>query len=179
MTLHLDLKLVQTVIVALIGFLGAILGGRYSKRSEEQATARKTFELCYQSIFELIEYKFYSKDLSLEEYQELGNQFLAIFKKAKGYYYPSLKVYSEWLAEASNIDEAIKNMESFTWTFDRQYSHVCSVIGLPTRSRNYRANTNQYRNESQLIYLSFFDGYAWQNWLIIICIVALLFFFNL
>ncbi|KRN94568.1 hypothetical protein [Pediococcus stilesii] len=176
--MNINNKTLLALCIALIGLIGSILGGRYSKINEQQITDRKIFDNCYSKIFKIMEYNFYSKELNLFEYQELGKQLLKIFDKSQGYFYPSLKEYAKWLASAKDTSTAQFALSSFSWTFDKQYTKVCSKIGMPKRSRYYRQNTHQYKDLKNLIFLSFFDAYAWINWtyvlMFILIVVALI-----
>lgn len=149
-------SLISTLITALVGFLSAIIGGLYATRTEKQVTARIVFENAYHEIFELIEDKFYDKSLSDDEIAELGKNIYSILQKSNGYYYPSLKKYALWMFNGEYNDNLQELWHSFSWTFDRQYEKVTSLIGIPPRSRYYRMNTKQYSSFFHLIRIYFY-----------------------
>ncbi|MDD1403524.1 hypothetical protein [Ligilactobacillus salivarius] len=153
-------SLISTLITALVGFLSAIIGGLYATRTEKQVTARIVFENAYHEIFELIEDKFYDKSLSDDEIAELGKNIYSILQKSNGYYYPSLKKYALWMFNGEYNDNLQELWHSFSWTFDRQYEKVTSLIGIPPRSRYYRMNTKQYSSFFHLIRIYFLSKHG-------------------
>lgn len=149
-------SLISTLITALVGFLSAIIGGLYATRTEKQVTARIVFENAYHEIFELIE----DKSLSDDEIAKLGKNIYSILQKSNGYYYPSLKKYALWMFNGEYNDNLQELWHSFSWTFDRQYEKVTSLIGIPPRSRYYRMNTKQYSSFFHLIRIYFLSKYG-------------------
>lgn len=70
--MEVNSEIITALLTAAIGFVGALLGGRYSMRSVKQETSRKVFEKAYSKIFLLIEDCFYAKNLDDEKIQSLG-----------------------------------------------------------------------------------------------------------
>lgn len=172
-------ELFSGVLIALIGFLGAIFGGKYSAKTEKQVTSRIIFEKAYSEIFLLIENDFYNKKLTDEQITDLGLEINEILQKADGYYYPSLKQYAQWMFDPEYTQNLQELWHSFCWTFDRQYEKVCSDIGLPTRSRYYRINKRQYSGVMHFFKIYFFSRYAWADILLIALLVLLITLFKI
>ncbi|MCD5204540.1 hypothetical protein IV286_05965 [Enterococcus faecium] len=172
-------ELISGILVALIGFLGAVIGGKYSTKSEKQVTSRLIFDKAYSKIFILIEDNFYNKNLSDQEISNLGRQIYDILENADGYYYPSLKQYASWMFDPKYNQNLQELWHSFCWTFDRQYEKTASEIGLPPRSRYYRMNKNQYSSKWNFLKIYFFSRYAWADFLLIIILIALLILFKI
>jgi len=179
LNLKINSELINALLIASIGFVGALLGGRYAMRTEKQETSRKVFEKAYSKIFILIEDSFYSKSLSDDEIIFLGKEIYNILDRAEGYYYPSLKQYASWMLSPEYKGDLSELWHSFCWTFDRQYEKISRDIGLPTRSRYYRINKRQFSNIPHLIKIYFLSNYAILDFLLIIIFVGLLLLINL
>lgn len=149
----------SSLLIAFIGFLGAIIGGKYSTKITKLETSRLVFDKSYSKIFSLIEDKFYNKNLSNNEIQKLGQEIYHILDSADGYYYPSLKQYASWMFSDTYSGNLQELWHSFCWTFDKEYERVSKQIGLPTRSRYYRMNKRQYSSKLDLFKIYFFSSY--------------------
>lgn len=170
-------ELFSGILIALIGFFGAIFGGKYSAKTEKQVTSRIIFEKAYAKIFLLIENDFYNKKLTNDQITTFGIEINEILENADGYYYPSLKQYAQWMFDPKYTQNLQELWYSFCRTFDRQYEKVCSDIGLPARSRYYRMNKRQYSGIMHFFKIYFFNRYAWADILLISLLVSLIVLF--
>lgn len=173
--MEIDYEFVDALLVAIIGFIGALLGGRYSMRSVKQETSRKVFEKAYSKIFLLIEDYFYAKDISDNKINSLGEEIYNILETAEGYYYPSLKHYALCMFSPDYKGDISEVWSNFCWTFDRQYEKVSRDIGLPIRSRYYRMNKDQYSSFPHFLKIYFVSSYAILDFVLIIIFIGLIF----
>lgn len=176
MTINNDL--ISAILIALIGFLGAILGGRYATRSEKQTTSRLVFEKSYEKIFSLIEDDFYNKQLTNEQISAYGKSIYEILDSSDGYYYPSLKQYASWMFDPNYKGNLQDLWHSFSWTFDRQYEKTTNEIGLPKRSRYYRFNKHQYSDKFHYFRIYLTSNYVYVDILFIVMIFLAFFIIN-
>ncbi|WP_321388727.1 hypothetical protein [uncultured Enterococcus sp.] len=136
-------ELIKIAVTILTASTTSIILIRNLARTQKSSTSQLIFDKCYFKIFSLIEYKLFSKELSLTEVRDIGSEIVEIFNSSEGYYYPSLKIYAERLAK-SDTRNYQENWAYFSTRFSSEYDKVCAIIKIPLRSRAYRINRNQY-----------------------------------
>ncbi|MBF2599383.1 hypothetical protein IA929_05130 [Listeria seeligeri] len=162
------LTILNIIITASIALITTLLTSRYTSKPEKQKTARFMFDNCYSPIYSLVEYKLFSKDITIEEVQEIGYDIIKICNSANNYYFPSIKIYAERLAN-SNVGNYNKNWDYFCSRFSMRYDSVCRMIGLPIRNSAYRLNRQHFISNWHFARL-----FAKNNWLTLLYCMLLI-----
>lgn len=133
------LNILNILLTALIAIISGFITSKYTTKPEKQKTSRLIFEKCYTQIYSLVEYDLYSNKLTLDKVRKYGYQIIEICEQSNNYFYPSVKIYAERLAnsDSGNYQE---HWSYFSNRFSFRYDTVCNDIGLPLRNHAYRIN---------------------------------------
>lgn len=145
-------SLVEVVTTVLLAISTGILTSRITLKPEKQITARMMFDKNFSKIFYLTEPYLFSKEITLDETIDLGNQILEICNNSEGYYHPSIKSYARRLANSYDRDYQ-ENWDYFSERFSMRYDKMCLSIGVPLRNSAYRVNYNQYHSNAKFWWL--------------------------
>lgn len=144
------------VLTSIISIVAAKIGANSVVSSEKLKTARKTLYQSYIPIYKLLEYKMF-QDIPFEECVELCKQVIEIFDASDYHYYPSLKIYAEFVVD-SDANTYLDDWKYFCKRFNREYDKYSRLLKLPKRSRSYRINRKQYEDDYH-----FFRIYFWNT----------------
>ena len=170
------LSIINIAITVLLSLLTSLIAAKHVAKPEKQRTSRLIFDNCYSKIYSLVEYKLYSKDVTLVEVREIGNEIVSICDSVIYYYYPSVKHYAERMRDSDNSNY-MENWQYFSKRFSMRYDTVCRDIGLPLRNNAYRLNHNQYQTDLEFwIYLI---KNEWLEALFLLFIITVVIYLNL
>ncbi|MCM2138930.1 hypothetical protein [Vagococcus fluvialis] len=171
-------SLVEVITTILLAIATGILASKITLKPEKQITARMMFDKSFSKIFYLTEPYLFSKEITLKQVNDLGNQIHEICNNSEGYYHPSIKSYARRLAKAyeGNYKE---EWEYFSERFSMRYDKICLSIGVPLRNSAYRVNYRQYHSNAKFWWLIFKnDWFAFLIYLLMIIFVFYLFKFQ-
>ena len=164
------IDLITTISIAIIT---VIFTSRFTLKPEKQSTDRMMFDRNKKKIFSKVEPFIFSKNISLEQVTDLGNQILLICHDSDGYYHPSIKGYAERLIDSTESNY-LENWGYFSERFSMRYDKVCLSIGVPTRNSAYRLNHKQYNTKSKMFWMIFKN--EWPSFLFILITLYLIYF---
>jgi len=132
-----------------IGIMSLLVTYKTCFNEERAKTSRLCLEKVYIPVFSIIEKDLF-QPISYSDAVKYGDIILSILESNPGYYYPSLKLYTERLINAEYKDyqdRFITVCDSVNRSLDK-YSYYA---GFPQRSFVYRFAKKQYQSPWELV----------------------------